>query len=126
MSAPKVKHPDIGYIAAVTEDGYGDTRVSELKEVKCTFLQQVGSSHSNNAEIANSSAHVYLDIDNAFIKGKGYRLEGFLFKISPFGTPESESWYKITNVMVGQRKLLNNAVNNVHAYLEKVAKPLGS
>ena len=124
MSAPKVKHPDIGYIATVTEDGYGDGKVTELNEIACTFLQQVGNSHSNNAEVSNSTAHVYLDIDNAYIKGLGYRLEGFLFRISPFGTPESESWYKMVNVQVGQRKLLGNEVNNVHAFLEKIAKPL--
>lgn len=126
MSAPLVKHPDIGYIATTSSDVYGDAKVTALNEVACTFLQQVGNAHSANAEIANSSAHVYFDINNAFIVGKGYRLEGFLFKISPFGTPESESWYKITNVVVGQRKLLTNGVNNVHAYLEKIAKPLGS
>ena len=126
MSAPLVKHPDIGYIATIETDGYGDSEVSALNSVKCTFLQQIGASHSNNAELANSSAYVYLDINNVYIRSLGYRLEGYLFKISPFGTPESESWYKITNVVVGQRKLLTNEVNNVHAYLEKIAKPMDS
>lgn len=124
MSAPLVLHPDIGYIATISDDGYGDVTVTALNEIKCTFLQQVGNAHSNNVEIANSTAHVYLDIDNAYILSLGYRLEGYLFRISPFGTPESESWYKISNVVVGQRKLLGNDVNNVHAYLEKIEKPM--
>ena len=124
MSAPLVNHPDIGYIATTSDDGYGDSKVTALNEIECTFLLQAGTSHTGNVDVANSTAHVYLDIDNEFILSLGYRLEGFLFKISPFGTAESESWYKISNVQVGQRKLLTNEVNNVHAYLEKIAKPL--
>lgn len=115
---------DTCQLAEMVSDGYGDKTISDLITVKCLFLQQTGNSHSNNVDIANADAHVYLDITNPAIKGKGYRVEGMYLMINPFGAPDAESWYKITTVVVGQRKLLSNDVDNVHAFLQKVAKPL--
>lgn len=114
---------DTCQLAEMTTDGYGDRSIQSLTTIKCLFLQQTGRSHSNNVEIANADAHVYLDINDPLIKGRGYRLEGLYLMINPFGAEDVESWYKITRVVVGQRKLLANNVDNVHAYLQKVAKP---
>lgn len=110
-------------LAEMVSDGYGDKSVVELTDINCLFLQSTGNSHSGNVEIANSDAHVYLDIDHPEIKGRGYRIEGMYLKANPFGASDDASWYKITRVVVGQRKLLNNEVDNVHAFLQKVAKP---
>lgn len=114
---------DTCQLATLKSDGYGDKSVEVLTTVKCLFLQSTGRSHSSNVEIATSDAHVYLDITNPVIKDKGYRVEGIYLMVNPFGANNNESWYKITRVVVGQRKLLDNSVDNVHAYLQKVAKP---
>lgn len=114
---------DTCQLATVSSDGYGDKSVEVLSTIDCLFLQSTGNSHSSNVEIATSDAHIYLDIENPLIKGKGYRIEGMYLMVNPFGAEDSESWYKITRVVVGQRKLLNNEVDNVHAYLQKVAQP---
>jgi len=114
---------DTCQLAEISTDGYGDRNVELLTTVDCLFLQSTGNSHSNNVEIATSDAHVYLDIENSAIKDRGYRIEGMYVLVNPFGADNDESWYKITRVVVGQRKLLNNEVDNVHAFLQKVSNP---
>ena len=114
---------DTCQLAETVSNGYGTKKIENLQTVKCLFLQSTGNVHSANVEIASSDAHVYLDIDNPYIKANGYRLEGKLLRINPFGAEDNESWYKIIRVVVGQRKLLTNQVDNVHAFLQKVAKP---
>lgn len=114
---------DTCQLATVSTDGYGDRTIELSTEVACLFLQSSGYTHSGNVDLASSDAHVYLDINNPVIKDTGYRLEGRYLLINPFGADDNESWYRIFNVEVGQRKLLNNKVDNVHAFLQKVAKP---
>lgn len=114
---------DIVQLAETTSDGYGDVNVHVLTDVASLFLQSTGHTHSTNVDIANSDAHVYLDIDNPILLERGYRIEGMYIKANPFNADDSESWYRISKVVVGQRKLLENDVDNVHAYLQKVAEP---
>lgn len=114
---------DTCQLATLSSNGYGDKSVEVLTTIDCLFLQSTGNSHSSNVEIATSDAHIYLDIENPVILEKGYRIEGMYLMVNPFGAADSESWYKISRVVVGQRKLLDNDVDNVHAYLRKVAKP---
>lgn len=114
---------DTVQLAETSSNGYGDATVNVLTDVASLFLQSSGKAHSTNVDIANSDAHVYLDINNPVLLERGYKIEGMYIKANPFGAEEDESWYRITRVVVGQRKLLANNVDNVHAYLEKVAKP---
>lgn len=114
---------DTVQLAETTHNGYGDVSIAVLTDVASLFLQSTGQSHSANVDIANADAHVYLDINNPILVERGYRIEGMYIKANPFGAENSESWYKITRVVVGQRKLLDNNVDNVHAYLQKVAQP---
>jgi hypothetical protein len=111
-------------LADTVSDGYGDKSVIVATQVKCLFLQSTGNSHSSNTEVASSDAHVYIDIEDPTLIEKGYRIEGMLVNINPFGADEDECWYKITRVVIGQRKLIDNQVDNVHAFLQKVAKPI--
>lgn len=114
---------DMGKIVKFGKDGFGDKVLEEVTDIECLFLQSTSRSHASNAEISASDAHVYLDIDNPAIKGLGYKIEGMYFCTNPLGTEENDSWYKIARVIVGQRKLINNEVDNVHAFLEKVVEP---
>ena len=100
-------------------NGYGDSNVVVLTDLKALFLQSTGKSHSNYVDIINADAHAYVDFNNPEVKSRGYRLEGMYIVANPFGTPEVESWYQITRVVVGQRKLTDNKVDNVHVYLKK-------
>lgn len=118
MSNVKIKTPDTGYIASLTKDGYGDVTISVMNEIACAFFQQFSQEQATNQELTQSDAYAYLDIDNAYIKSLGYKLEGLYFKINPFG---ADQWYVITSVEVGQRKLLTNEVNNVLINLQIVA-----
>lgn len=112
---------DVVQIVESTANGYGDKTTSVITDVDSLFLQSTGSSHANNTDIVNSDAHVYLDVDNTVLKERGYRIEGMYVIANPFGAADDKSWYRITKVVVGQRKLLDNDVDNVHAFLRKVA-----
>lgn len=100
-------------------NGYGDTEVATLTDLKCLFLQTTGKSHSNHVDIVNSDAHAYIDFENPEVKNLGYRIEGMYIIATPFGTPEIESWYQITRVVIGQKKLTDNKIDNVHVFLKK-------
>lgn len=122
MSNRLVKTPDTAHIATLARNGYGDIDVSALQEVKCGFFQQFNQQNATNQELTQSDAYAYLDVNNAFIKGLGYKLQGKYFKINVFGV---DQWYIITTVTVAQRKLLGNEVNNVLVTLQIVAAPEG-
>lgn len=111
---------DVVQLAETTSDGYGDKVVTVLTDVDALFLQNSGNAHSNNADISNSDAHVYLDPWNEVLTDLGYRIEGKYIVANLFGASDEKSWYRITKVVVGQRKLLDNDVDNVHAFLRKV------
>lgn len=117
-----IRLDDIVQIAETVSDGYGDKTVSILTDINACFLQGSGNTHANNADVSEADAHVYLDIDNPILVERGYRIEGMYIVADPFGQDTDESWYRVTRVKVGQRKLLGNDVDNVHAFLKKVAK----
>lgn len=123
MSNRKVKTPDTAHIVALTKNGYGDVSSFSEEEIACAFFQGFSHEQAENQELTQSDAYAYLDVDNEFIQGKGYQLQGMYFKTAPFGV---DQWYIITNVEVAQRKLLDNAVNNVLVNLQVVAKPTGA
>jgi len=108
-------------LATTTVDGYGDKTVTVLTEVNSLFVQKSSVTHGTNADGITSDATVYLDPTNVIVLTNAFRLEGMYIIAQPFGQVTQESWYRITHVTVGQRKLLNNAVDNIHCSLEKVA-----
>lgn len=116
-------YKDTVTLAEMVSDGYGDKSLDTATEIQCLFLQSSGETHAGNVTSTTSDAHAYLNHVDPVVLDKGYRLEGMFIKATPFGTPDDESWYKITRVEIGQRKLLENDVDNVHVFLQKVAKP---
>lgn len=108
-------------LATTTVDGYGDKTVTVLTDVKSLFIQRTAVVHDENANGVISDATVYLDPQNDVLIANMYRLEGMYIIAQPFGQTTQESWYKITGVTVAQRKLLDNAIDNVYCTLEKVA-----
>ncbi len=117
-----VKTPDTGYIVDLDKDGYGDVSVASINEIKCAFFDQFSQQQAENQELTQSDAYAYLDVNNSFIKGLGYQLQGKYFKTNAFGIDE---WYIITTVQVAQRKLLTNEINNVLINLQVTTNPVG-
>jgi hypothetical protein len=108
-------------LATTTDDVYGDKTVTVLTSVKSLFNQRTAVTHVDNADGVVSDAIVYLDPKNPVVLDNAYRLEGMYIIAQPFGQDQEESWYRITSVSVGQRKLLNNAIDNIYCRLDKVA-----
>lgn len=116
-----MRYIDTVQLATSTDDGYGDKNVTVLTESKAVFIQRTAVSHDTNADGIVSDATVYLDPTNSVVVANIYRLEGMYIVASPFGDTQNRSWYKITNVTVAQRKLLNNAIDNIYCQLNKIA-----
>lgn len=102
------------------QDGYGDFAIIEEIPIKGLFLQGTSNSFTGQTDGISTDAHVYLDIENEFVKQNAFRLEGMFLTCNTLGGIDAESWYRISSVKVGQRKLLDNALNNVHCRLTKV------
>lgn len=101
------------------QDGYGDDSLGHMEMVKGLFLEGTSQAEINYTEMLSADAHVYLDIENEYVKLNAFRLEGMYLVANLYGGEDSESWYKISRVKVGQRKLLENDINNVHCFLTK-------
>jgi len=108
-------------LATTTEDGYGDRTATVLADVVCLFIQKTSYEQGSNSEGVVSDATVYLDPRNPTVLANAYRLEGMYVIAQSFGSAEQDSWYRIQSASVGQRKLLDNQVDNIYCHLEKVA-----
>ncbi len=116
-----MKYVDTVKLATTTSDVYGDQHVEVLADVAALFIQRTGADQGNNQFYETADAIVYLNPKDGTVINNSYRLEGMYVIAQPFGQTQEESWYKITGVNVGQRKLLTNEVDNIHCALQKVA-----
>lgn len=107
------------YLIETAQDGYGDNTIAHIESVKGLFVQGNSQSQINYTEALGTDAHVYLDIDDPYIQANAFRLEGMYLVANIFNGNIDESWYKISRCKVGQRKLLENDINNVHCFLTK-------
>lgn len=108
-------------LATTTVDGYGDKTVTVLSDVKSLFVQRTGVGRDATNDVVTSDATVYLDPTNSVVIANVYRLEGMYIIAQPFGQVTDEAWYRISNVTVAQRKLLDNTIDNVYCRLQKIA-----
>lgn len=113
-----MNYPDTIRLATTTSDGYGDKTVTVLDDIPASFIQRSGVSHENHADGDISDAAVYLLPTNATVLLHRRDLEGMYILAEPF---TDSQWYKISHANFAERKLLNNAIDNVYCKLEKVA-----
>lgn len=103
-------------------DEWNRQTITDEEDVKSLFISNTGYSHSANQNAIDSTAAVYLDSTNEFVKNNFNRLEEMLVVAQPYGDEYPESWYKITNVDVGQDKLLGNKIDNILVNLKKTTE----
>jgi len=115
-----ISYKDSIKLIDVDTDGYNDKTVVINQTVKSLF--HLGGSYlqTASAEEHAADAHVYLNPKDPIVLANAYRLEGLYIVANLFGGDESDAWYRISRVVVGQRKLLANNVDNVHCFLTKV------
>lgn len=117
---PLLDYPDSAQIYTTTADEYGVKTASLLTDIQVNFTTSVSNNQQQNVEMITADALAYLDVDNAAILAEGYKLEGFYFAITRFGLTQ---WYTISRVDVNQRKLLDNAIDNIQVRLLKAIEP---
>lgn len=122
MSNRLLVYKDPVILIETAVDGYGDPAIGHIEYLNGLFVQGTSQSHGSYVDSIGTDAHIYLDIENPYVKENAYRLEDMYIIANLFGFSEDESWYKISRVKVGQRKLLENDINNVHCFLQKNEK----
>ena len=113
-----MRYPDTVKLATTTTDGYGDRTVTVLDEIPATFIKRAGIMQGENREAETSDAAVYLLPTHAKVLENKDDLEGMYIIVEPYG---ENNWYRISSVNIAQRKLLNNAIDNIYCRLQKVA-----
>lgn len=113
-----MRYIDTVKLATTTTDGYGDRTVTVLDEIPSVFIKRAGVTQSENREAETSDAAVYLLPTHAKVLESKDELEGMYIIVEPFS---ANNWYRITSVNIAQRKLLNNAIDNIYCRLQKVA-----
>jgi hypothetical protein len=117
-------HKDTAIFYKVAPDTYGNDKiVLESSPVLCTFVQQVGFSHSSFSDSVDSDSIMFVDVENSFVQDESYRLEGMYVLITMFGSPQSESWYKVIATAINRDHLLCNRIDTVEIALKKT-RPL--
>lgn len=109
-----MKYPDTVKLATTSPDGYGDRTVTFLADIPAAFIKRAGVTHADNSEGETSDAAVYLLPSNATVLEKKDDLEGMYIQYN-------SNWYRISSANIAERKLLNNAIDNVYCRLDKVA-----
>ena len=115
-----ISYKDTVKLIEVDADGYNDKTVVLNQAVKALFHLGGSYAQTASAEEHLADAHVYLNPKDANVLVNAYRLEGMYIVANLFGGDEADAWYRIGRVVVGQRKLLENNVDNVHCFLNKV------
>lgn len=113
-----MNYPDTIRLATIKADGYGDRTVQVLDEVQASFVKRSGITRSRNIEAETSDAAVYLQHTSPVVLAKKDDLEGMFLQLAPYS---DKTWYRITSVNIAERKLLNNAIDNIYCRLQKVA-----
>ena len=113
-----MKYPDTIRLATTQPDGYGDKTVTSFDEIPATFARRKGYAHTNNSEGETSDATVYLLPTHPTVLSKMKKLEGMFLQLAPY---TDDDWYRIDSVNLAERKLLDNALDNVFCGLQKVA-----
>jgi hypothetical protein len=113
-----MKYPDTIRLVTTTVDGYGDNSVTAFDEIPAAFIKRAGVTHADNIEGETSDAAVYLLPTNSVVLNKKDDLEGMYIHAQPFS---DDTWYKISSVNIAERKLLNNAIDNIYCRLQKIA-----
>lgn len=124
MNLPLV-YKDPILLIDVGANGYGDETVTHIEHLNGLFHQGLSLRQQTFVAQLGCECHIYLDIENEFVKSNFIRLEGMYVVCNIFGDEDKYCWYKIEKCVTGQRKLLDNDVNNIHCYLSKAtALPL--
>jgi len=101
------------------QDEYGDNAIIHVEHLNGLFRLGASQNEANYVEALGTDAHIYLDIENPFVKENAYRLEGMYIVANLHGGKQNQAWYKISSCVLGQRKLLDNDLNNIHCRLTK-------
>lgn len=103
-------------------DNFGTEKIGQVETIPALFIQSTGWAHGNNMTEVTSDGEIYIDPTHWFVVENAYRLEQMLVIANPFGSANGDAWYRITDVIVAQDKLLTNSIDNIKLELKKTTE----
>lgn len=120
----KLEYDETATFVVALPTGYAKDQTYEaLAEVPVIFEQSVGYGRNNHRDDLQGDSIVRPDPEDEFILDHFMRLEGMYVKISPFGSPETKSWFRIIRATVFRDTLLKTEIDNIECLLIKVPEP---
>ena len=98
--------------------GFGAEKIGRQETVNCLLTPVRGFSQGGYQQVIDADMVCYLDPNNSFVQEVSNRLEGMLV-ITNLGDSQSDAWYRIDSVSVGESKLLDNSLDNIQVNLKK-------
>lgn len=119
---PILDYKDVVQLVDPVIDEYGGEKIGRIETVNGLFISRTGFSHTDNRDEINSDAEFYIDPEHFFVQEVYKRLEGMLIISDRYGSDDSESWYRVIDVSVGEDKLLTNQIDNILLRLKKTTE----
>lgn len=119
-----LKYRDSAEFFSTITDRYGnDKEILSQSAVEVVFLQSTAYLRNEFQENVDADAVLYANPKNQFIIDNYMRLEGMYVRCVLYNSPDSEAWYKVTEVAINRDHLLENKIDNVECLLKKT-RPL--
>jgi hypothetical protein len=121
MSVPLV-YQDTATFVVAQSSGYGNSKtMQEQVEVPVIFILNVQFRHFGFQDTIDADAICWVDQNNAFVVSHFNLLEGMYVLAPLYGAADTQSWYKVTQVVVNRDHLLNNQIDNIELRLKKAS-----
>ncbi len=123
--APNLEYRDVVTIYQTVKNAYGTDSLPSsgdvLYSLKGMLVQVMNFGHSNYQDGISAATILHLPPDDPFLLERGFRIEGLIVKVDPYGAPADSQYFRLGPVNVARDVLLNNEVHNVECALTKVA-----
>lgn len=103
-----------------TDDEYNREALTNPSTEACLFIQSTGRTRGDHRENVTGPGRLLFPADSTYLTDRGYRIEGYVALINPFGAAAARQYFRITNVSVNRDHLLENKVRHISCDLQKV------
>lgn len=106
-----------------TVDEYGEQVISDYHDIPAVFEETITFNHNDYRDELDATSVALFDPNDTYVLEMGRRMEEHLCVANPFDAPETQQWFKVSSVAIGQYHQTSRQVNTVYVTLKKT-RPL--